>query len=1000
MSSVLLKRDLVPNEVPDLASILSGAEKEAKGLTIGTTLFMKKYGVKSEAEYKIKLAKQKKVMHHAHIGWNSWEETAKGFRYIYEELKKKDIVLDRFGIALDWVMGVPENMRSRVMKGGSLIFNTPDEWAAVGQVVPIQPHFGDHMIGSLNSTENAKLALHAGVTCMGNIAQYYTYEYPGVPISKEDRVINMCTAIALMGLFRSQGAVIHSNLDDGFGAMFHDLANMTGWAMMERYLVEELLGGRLSHCFGNLFSDPMLRIIFLMVNNSINKYHTPGSMMYGNTIDFSNDYDRNYAALSSFVLADSCAELLFPSGHAVTPIPITEAIRIPSADEIIQVHVTANMLEKKAQYYKDFLDIGALKHQSQLLIEGGKIFFERLMNGMDDIGIDIGNPCEMFIALKNLGPAKMEELYGAGKVNCKAMRGHIPIKPTDIVANIGQRRDEICKNIENLENSLLGIRVVVAATDVHEFGKEIVKAVMTEAGATVFDLGANVVPDEIADTVIETGSTFVLVSTFNGIALTYGKTLVESLNKRGLKEVQIIMGGLLNENMKGEALPIEVDDQLTQMGIICSKSADELVNIIKEHAYQSNDYIFSEQRKESIMSTVSIIKTKEHDSVSILAAVRKALEAIGGIDDIIKPGFKVLINPNLVAPGTDRFSGAVTRYEVCQAIYDICKEKGADPFIAESSAAGVDTEKVIEFAEYTKLREAGYTVLDLKKEQRATIHFPQGEVVQQLDTWQPVVEADAIISVPVMKTHDQTEVTLGIKNLKGLIQDTEKKEFHKRGVFGGVVDINACIPRVLTVVDGIVGQQGLGPIFGEPVPMDLIIASKDCVACDAVTGAVMGYAPDEVKVTKMAHERGLGEMNLDKITIVGETLSSVQKRFKRASEVEIDGVPPFVKIEDDKACTGCKTTMISAIMDMKAQNIEDLLEGKTIVLGPVSEDEISKDVKKEDLVLMGVCTKHLWDKGTPCKGCPPNNAWFVQAVAGDRMQVQRRYATDDKKEEM
>ena len=112
---------------------------------------------------------------------------------------------------------------------------------------------------------------------------------------------------------------------------------MTGWAMMERYLVEELLGGRLSHCFGNLFSDPILRIIFLMVNNAINKYQTPGSMMYGNTIDFSSDYDRNYGALCSFVLADSCAELLFPSGHAVTPIPITEAIRIPSADEIIQV---------------------------------------------------------------------------------------------------------------------------------------------------------------------------------------------------------------------------------------------------------------------------------------------------------------------------------------------------------------------------------------------------------------------------------------------------------------------------------------------------------------------------------------------------------------------------------------------------------------------------------------------------------------------------------------
>ena len=118
------------------------------------------------------------------------------------------------------------------------------------------------------------------------------------------------------------------------------------------------------------------------------------------------------------------------------------------------------------------------------------------------------------------------------------------------------------------------------------------------------------------------------------------------------------------------------------------------------------------------MSTVSIIKSKGQNEQAIAEAVRKSIEAIGGLQDIIKPGYKVLINPNLVAPGADRFSGCVTRYEVCKAIADLVAEVGGKPFIAESSAAGVDTEKVIEFAEYTKLREQGYTVLDLKKEEK------------------------------------------------------------------------------------------------------------------------------------------------------------------------------------------------------------------------------------------------------------------------------------------
>jgi methylmalonyl-CoA mutase cobalamin-binding domain/chain len=344
--------------------------------------------------------------------------------------------------------------------------------------------------------------------------------------------------------------------------------------------VEELLGARLSHCFGNLFSDPILRIIFLMAMNEINTKHAMGSMLYGNTIDFSADYDRNYGALCSFVLADTCGQMLFPTGHAVTPIPITEAIRIPSADEIIQVHVTANMLETKAKHYQAFLDIEKMTAEKDTLIKGGKVFFERVMNGLDELGIDTRNPNELFMALKALGPARLEEHFGAGQADPNAMRGHIPIKPTDIVWTIGQKKDQICKNIGGLEHSLDNVNAIVGATDVHEFGKEIVKAVLLKAGMHIFDLGANVEPQEIVDTAIETESKFILISTFNGIALTYGKTLLDCLKKAGLHEV-VIMGGLLNENMDGESLPVDVTDKLEGIGVYCSKNADELVDMIK-----------------------------------------------------------------------------------------------------------------------------------------------------------------------------------------------------------------------------------------------------------------------------------------------------------------------------------------------------------------------------------------------------------------------------------
>ena len=107
------------------------------------------------------------------------------------------------------------------------------------------------------------------------------------------------------------------------------------------------------------------------------------------------------------------------------------------------------------------------------------------------------------------------------------------------------------------------------------------------------------------------------------------------------------------------------------------------------------------------MSVVAVQKTLSDDYEGIKAAVDKVIEDIGGLEDIIKPGYKVLIKPNFVAKPTDRLSGAITRWEVCKAIWEAVKAVGGDPFIAESACAGARTDEVIEFCEYTKLIEEG-----------------------------------------------------------------------------------------------------------------------------------------------------------------------------------------------------------------------------------------------------------------------------------------------------
>lgn len=82
-------------------------------------------------------------------------ETARNVEYIYRELERRGSYITRMGFIFDWIMRVPEEYRARLQPGTGLIFRTPEEWKAIGQIVPIQPHMSDHMIGCPYALENA-----------------------------------------------------------------------------------------------------------------------------------------------------------------------------------------------------------------------------------------------------------------------------------------------------------------------------------------------------------------------------------------------------------------------------------------------------------------------------------------------------------------------------------------------------------------------------------------------------------------------------------------------------------------------------------------------------------------------------------------------------------------------------------------------------------------------------------------------------------------------------
>jgi len=276
---------------------------------------------------------------------------------------------------------------------------------------------------------------------------------------------------------------------------------------------------------------------------------------------------------------------------------------------------------------------------------------------------------------------------------------------------------------------------------------------------------------------------------------------------------------------------------------------------------------------------VSIAKCQKiHDYQSVRKAVKTSLDLTGGLDNLISPGDLVLIKPNLV--GSYHYtSGATTNLHVIRALCELVKKVGAKKvIIADGPAIGYKTEEVFAATKLDKLsRKIGAELIDLKKTNAIYMGIPNGKVFRRLKISQTFMEADVDINVPVMKTHDIFPATLGLKNMKGVIQEKDKKRFHKWGLAQSIVDLNKLVLPQLTVLDGTIGMEGMGPAHGTPVNLGIIISSFDTVAADSVASAVMGIDPLEIEYIKLAFEQDLGCADLSRIDVVGLGIEQKKK---------------------------------------------------------------------------------------------------------------------------
>jgi uncharacterized protein (DUF362 family) len=279
------------------------------------------------------------------------------------------------------------------------------------------------------------------------------------------------------------------------------------------------------------------------------------------------------------------------------------------------------------------------------------------------------------------------------------------------------------------------------------------------------------------------------------------------------------------------------------------------------------------------MIKASVVKAEDRAT-----GVRNALELIH--DQIVVPDKPVMVKPNFVTTSNQL---AATHVDSTRATLTYLTELGVSEFIIAVGPAIGTPESGFDNYGYRDLqKEFSVEFLDLNTDDRIPVPAFDDQLNPQTLYMSKRLSESYVVSVCPMKTHNNVVVTLGLKNiLVGTLSGREQKvKIHK-----GSKAINLTLAKMaqhvepdLTIIDGVVGMQGNGPIDGFEMPSKVVVASHHGIAADVVGLQVMGYKLEQVGYLRYAME--LRNLNLDDIEVVVSSIADVQVEYEDHSQIE------------------------------------------------------------------------------------------------------------------
>jgi uncharacterized protein (DUF362 family) len=374
-------------------------------------------------------------------------------------------------------------------------------------------------------------------------------------------------------------------------------------------------------------------------------------------------------------------------------------------------------------------------------------------------------------------------------------------------------------------------------------------------------------------------------------------------------------------------------------------------------------------------ATVALVKYDQTPN-----ALRKALELCDGFEKL-KTTDKVLIKPN-AGQGLKRTqppNGVVTTTAVLGDLIGLLRDYGcSDITIGEGPILlpefRWDPARAFEWSGIKQLaQELGVNLVDFNEGEFA--RFVMGG--KRVQVSKAALEADFLINVPVLKAHRQSMVSIGLKNLKGCLHNTSKKNFHRFGLGRFIALLNTRIRTDLAIIDAIYALQR-GPWGDDAHRLDLLIAGKDVLSCDLVGSTVLGIDPKTVPQFQEFAQMTGRSLDVESIDLRGEKIEDVATKLEwrlvlAGETLREDYGVKGVAMDDPGAlvCTACGTTAWTGICQYLEENRGATFDTMEFCmgLGPKAKEE------SRQVFLFGNCAisanKERKD-AIRLKGCPPS----------------------------